>query len=421
MSEQAKPKRICPYLGFANDPHSRFAYPDSAHRCFSTGRGTMVPTEHQTAFCMAQRYSSCPRFIDLPVEAATNEPSVGFDVPAPAQKTSFWQIVLLGIGGLIIGLLIILGLFFFTRQIGQTTVSIDDTQGRAVPSPIATATTVQASTSGEDEATATPVVVAVADTPTPTATATPDDLEEFELSPSAGDIGWVTDGEEQGNHFGDSYLYAGIFNGQVYNGAFLFDLSTIPRGAPIEYAAIEMTGLRDDRLAIRNDESDAAGVWSLRMLTDEFDSGWRRFSFQQIFNIAAVQTLNPIMSSQDLAAEQVNVFELSQTQMDILKNRIIDNENPTASFRVEGPLVGPNNLFAWDTGYGEESQREQVKLILRVAEPPATPPAYDFVVVTSTPTPENVLTAAAVVVQLTVDATRVGTATPLPPNAVTPE
>jgi hypothetical protein len=41
------------------------------------------------------------------------------------------------------------------------------------------------------------------------------------------------------------------------------------------------------------------------------------------------------------------------------------------------------------------------------------------VVVTSTPTPENVLTAAAIVAQMTADATLIGTATPPPPNLAT--
>lgn len=420
MDEQAKPKRICPYLGFANDPHSRFAYPDPAHRCFSTGQGTTVPTEHQTAFCMSQRYGSCPRFVDLPAVAADSQPITTIDGPVSTKKAPFWQIALLGIGGLIVGLLIILGIFFISPispQVEGPEVSNNNPQSGLIPSPVATATLALTATL-EPENTPTPVAVAVADTPTPTTTS--DDFETIEVTSAAGDIGWLTNAEERGNHFGDSYMYAGIFNGQIYNGAFLFDLSSIPRGAPIEYAAIEMTGLRDDRLAIRNDESDAAGVWTLRMLSDEFDPDWRRQSFQDNFNITALQVMSPILGSQNLAAEQTNIFEFTPGQIRILENRIIDEVEPTISFRIEGPLIGPDNLFAWDTGYGPQSEGNRVRLVLRVGPPPTVPPPYDYVLVTSTPTPESIMTAAAIALQLTADATRIGTVTPLPPNAVTP-
>lgn len=422
MSEQAKSKRICPYLGLTDDPYSRFAYPDSAHRCFAAGQLTTIPLEHQTAFCMSQRYPTCPRFVDVPVEAGADSTERVAGIYPPHKRSSLWLSALLGVVGLVIGLAVILGLYFASResQPDGPVVVISTPQNQVTPTGTPQ-TGDELAPAGGIEDTSTPLAVAVAETPTATPSPTPDALVEvFELSPLSADIGWVTDIEERGNHFGDSYLYAGVFNGQIFNSAFLFDLSTVPRGAPIEYAAIEMTGLRDDRLATQSDQSNAAGVWALRMLRDEQDLTWRRLSFQDIFNISSLQTLSPILGSQDLAPEKTNVFELSPTQIDIIENRIIDKEAPTLSFRVEGPLVGPDNLFAWDTGYGSESGRNKVKLILRVGEPPATPPVFDFLLVTSTPTPENILTAAAVAVQLTADATRVGTATPLPSNAVTP-
>jgi hypothetical protein len=225
-------------------------------------------------------------------------------------------------------------------------------------------------------------------------------------------VGWVASNEGRGNHFGDSFLYAGIFEGQTYQAAFQFNLISIPRGAPIRQASLQLTGLRGDRLG-------TGGAWTLRLLAPEIDQNWRRHTYQEIFNAVALQALSPILGDQDLAEGATNVFELSPAQIKILETRIVEDENPRVSFRIEGPLVAPDNLFAWDTGYGPQSQGNKVALVLRVGPAPATPPPFNYVVVTSTPTPENVLTAAAIVLQMTADATRIGTATPVPPNMAT--
>ncbi|MCB0180716.1 MAG: PD40 domain-containing protein, partial [Anaerolineae bacterium] len=130
--------------------------------------------------------------------------------------------------------------------------------------------------------------------------------------------------------------------------------------------------------------------------------------------------LSPILGLEDLGVGKTNNFELTPDQIKIIKDRTIDNEIPAISFRVDGPLVGSDNLFAWDTGYGTSTGGNSVKLILEVGDPPATPPPYKYVLITSTPTPENIVTAAAVALQQTAEATRLGTATPNPSNAVTP-
>jgi hypothetical protein len=249
----------------------------------------------------------------------------------------------------------------------------------------------------------------------PTATARPTPVpggQMYDLSPTAADIGWVSSGEDWGNHFGDSFLYAGIFKGQIYQSAFQFDLGQVPRGAPIYYASIQLTGLRADRLG-------QGGVWMLRFLDSEIDQDWRRHNYQNIFNASVLETLNPILRSQDLIAEKTYIYELSANQLETLETRILTDENPKASFRLEGPLVGPDNLFTWDTGYGSQSQGKKVILLLNAGPPPATPPPYSYMVVTSTPTPENVITAAAISLQMTADATRIGTATPVPQNMAT--
>jgi hypothetical protein len=82
--------------------------------------------------------------------------------------------------------------------------------------------------------------------------------------------------------------------------------------------------------------------------------------------------------------------------------------NRVVSFRLDGPAAGDNNFFSWDSGY-RKSQGVGTQPVLRIE---AVSRAY--VVITSTPTPKNALTAVAML-----PATP-QTPTPLPPYWVTP-
>lgn len=411
---------ICPYLGLIDDRTSRFAYPETAHRCYTTKPAASIELEHQATFCFSQQCHACPRFIDLPVESLSPYPGLTSKPQVQnATQTSIWRMILWGLIGSVASLLLIVGLVFF-----------DDLafwQSRPQPLPIAASVEPSPTTRLTPVPTLLAEVVEVSATPRPTntlptLTATPTPVVDgsiIALSPVAGDGGWLTSGEARSNHFGDSYLYAGTFKNQVYVSAFQFNLKTIPRGAPIVSAALQLTGLRDDRLAIHNDLSSEGAAWALRMLDSTIDEDWRRHNFQEIFNASVLQTLTPILSAKDLGVSRPNIFELTAAQIKILETRILENENPTISFRIDGPVVGADNLFAWDTGYGSESLGNKVTLLLNVGPAPATPPPFEYVVVTSTPTPKNVVTAAAIVMKMTADATSIGTATPVPPNLAT--
>jgi hypothetical protein len=407
-SKQIEP--ACTYLGLPEDRESRFAYPETAHLCFASDPGSPIDLEHQSAFCLTQEHRTCLRFVELLPDARSDRAPLS-TVPEPEiqrpARFPLWSIVLGGLVFLLVVVVILYNYFGFVFQPGP----IAGVAGQATPSPTASLTATSTPTEGLTQSSPTPAPVAILATPAVTATPLPGD-RVYTLSPAAGDIGWVASDEERGNHFGDSFLYAGIYEGQVHQAAFQLDLSTIPRGAPIHQASLQLAGLRDDRLG-------DGGVWTLRLLAPDVDQDWRRHSYQEIFNALAVQALTPILEYKDLAVGQTNTFELSPAQIKILEERIVEDENPKVSFRIDGPLVGPDNLFAWDTGYGPQSRGNRVSLSLSVGPPPATPPPYDYLVVTSTPTPENVLTAAAISLQKTADATRIGTATPVPPNMVT--
>lgn len=90
--------------------------------------------------------------------------------------------------------------------------------------------------------------------------------------------------------------------------------------------------------------------------------------------------------------------------------------------RLDGPESGADNLFTWDSGYGPATLDNRPRLVVVTGPPPPTPPpvpTQDYIVVTSTPTPANVLTAAAIVQTATAYATLVGTPAPTPRSMVT--
>jgi hypothetical protein len=411
MTEKTAPGALCPYLGLADDRDSRFSYPEAAHRCFAAGRAAPITVEHQSAYCLTQGYPTCSRY----VEPAPDELSAPSPVsPKPETEAlrpprfPLWVIFPVALVGLLV---VGAALHFYLSSVlrpGPVASGVSE------PLPGLTASLTPTPTPTERAAENTPTPVSIAFLETPTATAAPaSDDGIYALSPAEGDIGWVTNAEERGNHFGDSFLYAGVFDGQIYVSAFQFDLGSIPRGAPILNASLQLTGLRGDRLG------EEGGAWTVRLLAGEIDENWRRHNYQEIFNAPALQALSPSLGTDDLAVGQTNTLELSPDQIRILEERIVDQEDPKVSFRIDGPLLGSDNLFAWDTGHGPRSEGNKVTLMLEMGEAPATPPPYDYIVVTSTPTPENALTAAAIVLQMTADATRIGTATPLPPNLAT--
>lgn len=261
-------------------------------------------------------------------------------------------------------------------------------------------------------------------TPTPSPTPTlmpPEGGVIYALKPYVNRVGWVVEGDDS-NHFGDSYLYAGIREGKIYHGAFQFDLSFLPPGTLIHYAAIELTGLDDRYLG-------KGGEWSLHMLVPAADPEWPLHGFDDIHRARTAHIIAPTLSRDDLQVGQTNVFVLSAGQRAELEKRITYG---VVSFRLDGPSSGDDNLFAWDSGYGPQSRGRGPVLRIAVTPPLGTvvadltrrtgmgAPTPTLVIITPVPTPQNALTAAVVALTATAWATAVGTPTPLPPNWVTP-
>jgi len=405
----------CPHLGLEEDSSSHFSYPEDAHRCFALGRAVPIELEHQEEFCLGANHPTCPDF-KVPetlspfttsadqalkplqreerAEGAAETTEEEYWKGGPEKGLSPLRIALWAVAGV----MAVLTLVYY----GSSVFLVSPT-----PEPPAVAFQTLTPT-----ATASPVIT-LAPTPfqflRPTSTPTPPPGGNiYSLSPAASAVGWVASNEEQGNHFGDSYMYVGIYGKNIYHGALQFDLSVVSQGVPIYSAIVRLTGLSEERLG-------TSGSWELRMLEANADADWPSHTYQDIHNFKVEQTIPPALGNADLGRNKVNIFTLTAEQRAALEERIL--EIGRVSFRLDGPLSGANDLFAWDTGYGPDSLGAKPVLILSVGPPPSEPISPQYIVVTNTPTPENVLTAAAMVA--TARATMIDKPTRMPANVVT--
>jgi len=235
--------------------------------------------------------------------------------------------------------------------------------------------------------------------PLPPPTVPPGRLQVI-LYPAGNAVGWISNADPL-NHFGDRNLHVGIFEEEVYYGAMQFDLSSIPVGSQIEEATLELMGLSAEYL---NREE---GSWRLQLLDPAADENWRSATYDQIHNVLVLDTIPPTLEPQDLAVRQSNLFSFSSPHLLELERRL---ETGLVSFRLDGPDQGADNLFTWDTGYGGGfGNRPTLRIIY---QPPPTPTPIIIVGDMTTPTPENVVTAAALAATATYEATAIGTPTP---------
>lgn len=278
----------------------------------------------------------------------------------------------------------------------------------------------------------------VSGTQTPVPTATPTPLPPLALPevpvPEGGQIytiypsssaavGWARANDQVPNHFGDYNIFSGIFNGQQYVGAFQFDLSQIPPGSPILYADVTLTGLAGD---YRGEE----GTWTLQMFHGWMDQGWTQRNYYWLAREdSAAVTLNAPVTSLELEVGKPNTFAIPPEGLSLLEARLFSR---SVSFRVVGPQEGSDQLFSWDSGFGERSLGRPPLLRVVTAGPaPESPPTPtpNLVIITPVPTDGAALLALAAE-RLTATAMATPnpnetprptpTPTPLPPNWVTP-
>jgi hypothetical protein len=213
------------------------------------------------------------------------------------------------------------------------------------------------------------------------------------LNQEKGLLGWISSLDGRA-HFSEPNIHVGFFNGHVYHGALQFNLSDVPPGAPITYAALELVGLGDQNLA-------DGGTWQIHMLDPAIDKFWSVLTYDRLHPAEVQISILPGLTSASLSPDRVNFFPFGPEQVAALQRHLA---NGLVSFRIDGPDSGFDNLFTWDS--------RKARLWLVTGQP-------EYVVVTSTATPQNVFTAVALAATATAEAAK-PTATPLPPEWATP-
>lgn len=317
------------------------------------------------------------------------------------QKTS----LLLAVG--MVAILVILisvfklrtATYFQTSAIEKSTAINSTSANLSVPTTTATAT------STPTPAEASPLVQRLTVTP-------PADGRVITLTTTAGSTGWTSDLDGR-SHFNMPVIHAGMYQGHTYYGLLQFDLSAVPAGSRISYASMELIGLDDARLG-------PAGSWQLSLLEAEADQLWPDLEFEGLAKSPVVATVPLAKETRELAPDQATRFTLGRQAIDELERRMAGG---TVSFRLEGPTSGEDNLFSWDSGHRKQPDENRLVILSLVVFPPTTPvedTPSGYVIVTSTPTPDNIITAAAMAAEATQLAEAFGTATPVPANWVTP-
>ncbi|NOZ28717.1 MAG: hypothetical protein GXP39_11795 [Chloroflexi bacterium] len=407
----------CPHLGLVSDRTLAWAAPDAAHRCYAQTPPGTPDESHQQAYCLARAHTDCPYYVSPeeinPQTPPTRRRPQAFTFLAALLAVFIAAAVLVyGQGWATPGLTALLP----TATPAITTVPITPMgPSSSNPAQAATPTPVEVPPTPTFTPTSTPTFTSTATRPT---TPTPEPGGQIlSITPRSGDVGWWASNDRRHNHLGDSFLYAGYFDGQVFVSAIRFDLSRVPRGAPIHGGILQLTGLQADRL-----DRGAPGTWSVQMLAVDALADFARADFQELFNAPAAVTLFPSLEPKDLKVGKINSWSLDRSTVQWLEQQIADGATEVI-VRIIGPTGGQDTLFAWDSGAGPASLGEAPRLILNLGPAPATPPplpTLPVIVATLTPTPANVLTAAARALTATAVAVTTGTYTPVPGNIVTP-
>ena len=302
-------------------------------------------------------------------------------------------------------------------------------QSAPAPDPLPTKMVDTPLPTGGPTATPTPVATVALPTVTPTpvplklpSIAPPPGGQIYTLTPvAAGAVGWAESGDAKPNHFGDFNIYAGVYNGKVRVGAFQFDLSSIPPGAPIIHADLTLIGLSDQFL-------HPGGSWSVQLLQNWIDQDWSQRDFYWLNRAdSSAGDLEFPATTNDVGPRKQNTFFFKPEQLPLLEARLYRG---TVSFRVMGPDQGDNNLFAWDAGFGAGSlARPPLLRIVAGPAPGVAPPSPTPNYVIITPIGANIIALARERLTATAQATAytgpgtptpTPTDTPLPPNWVTP-
>lgn len=258
------------------------------------------------------------------------------------------------------------------------------------PSPTTTLLPTQAATqSAAGAETQEPLII-----PTP-----PPDGEQLSLLPDGNLSGWIVSGQSDIN-YADSILQAGTSEGKSYASIVQFNLRNLPTDTKLLFAALELTGKDGSKLA-------GDGEWQIELIENSPGIDWTTTTAEQIEAAKSLGVLGTLKAS-DLGTGKLNRIFLDEAQLQMLAQQF---QNGNAVLRIRGPQGGGENLFVWESGVGGSAINAPTLHMVAIPG--------NYVVITNTPAPRNVLTAAAHVVRGTDAAKRNGTPTPFPPGVAT--
>lgn len=405
-----QPSTSCLYLGRRDDPETIYLQPHENHRCHATRPATPISLSDQAMLCFGE-CTVCPRYL-APVAGRRAEPQVlaGYEDEDPAEvpvldrapaarpmaerrgvagrlgRLSFEEWVVYSV---VAALVLIIGYVGFVAP-GRAS--------EAVPTP-----------APEIRVKAAALLATATDTATPPPSPTPRPTREAEIapretapvptppaggliaaiSPSERGVGSFND-KDRLPAFGDRSLLVGTYNGDSYLGGMLFPLNRIPKDARLASAQLELNGLADDHTGTR-------GTWTVEMLDPEPAKAWSNLTFQTLDQAPATQAKTSwTLQAEDLAPRKINVLTLGPDAVDVLAGRLGEGR---VAFRIRGPDGSEDNLFAWDSGYGEGFGTRPVLRIGFVPPAPTPgpragePTALPLIVWVSEPTPAPTSTA----------------------------
>jgi hypothetical protein len=212
--------------------------------------------------------------------------------------------------------------------------------------------------------------------------------------------GWYA-ADEETPHYADVNLHAGTFQGKELSSIVQFNLRNFPKDSKVIFAALELTGRDASRLG-------QDGEWQIELIENSPTTDWSQATSEQIAQAKSLATIGVPMTPADLGQGRLNRFILGEPERQLLEQQF---ENGNVVLRLRGPASSADNLFTWESGIGSSAISAPT---LHLVVIPGR-----FVIVTNTPLPQNVLTAAAYVVRGTDQAKRNGTPTSFPPGVAT--
>lgn len=414
---------ICPYLGLVDDSTVQLSYPNANHQCTIVLHNDVFKPDiaYQERYCLTREHTQCTRFRAERHKTASklskSKKKTSKDTVSETTRWTPLRFALWSTVGLAAVLVIWQLMSLLAAPPAETPVSntVTATALSAPPTEAAALATSEVTATATDTpaATPSPTLSVVEELPTPTVTG---NNVFYNIIPDAPAVGWVSSSEARGNHLGDSFLHVGSVQNDIFHSVLQFNLERIPRGAPVLWVGVALTGLDDERLDRTSNET-----WQLRWLEAEVNKDWSRQTFQTIHNAKIEQTILPVVRQDEMAPFAINQFVFNEAQRSLLQQALIDNQR-LVTFRLDGPEGGADNLFTWDSGFGPATAGNKPALWIVTGPAPATPPpipTLDYIVVTSTPTPANVLTAAAELQTAVAIQQTIGTMTPTPQFFVT--